>query len=342
MADEFDANLKHLGEDFTVETPNTDESATDDTNTETSNSEETQQQSTEKTVGEEQAPAAKDSNSGKPDSGKQQGKETQGQKPSGPKDLTLADGSVVKAGAERRFYEQLQISKQQLAVAHEKATATTRDLQQAQQELQTLRQTAQQLAGVPLEQQAIASRLYQDLARDPVGTATKILAELKAKGYSIDGIGGAVDTAAIQQMLQNQSRQTENQQQGPTAEQVELEAQTEVGQFFAKYPDAVLHDEILAEIVTRNPGIDLQEAYFQLRSSVINRGLDWSQPIRPQLQATQQQQQQNQRQPAPMLNGRNNITPIVEEQMNFSSQGGETTDDIVRAAMADAGYGQRR
>jgi len=336
MADEFDNNLKHLGEDFTEKQEDpVIEGDANGADTQDSGSAEDSIQ-----AGNGQDAIEQDSNSGKPNSGKQQGKEEKPPKSGSPKDLTLPDGSVVKAGAERRFYEQLQVSKQQLGAMQKETQAIKTTLQTTQQELQTLRQVSQGMSGVPLEQQAVAVRLYQDLAKDTVGTLTKLLAEAKAKGYSIDGIGGAVDTAAIQLMLKNQSQQTVT-QQGPTQEEIDQQASAEVGKFFSDYPDAVMHDEILADIVIKHPHLSLQDAYFELKSSVINRGLDWSRPIKPQLQ-TQQNPQPQQRNPAPMINGRSGITPIVEEKMNLSSQDGETTDDIIRAAMRDAGYANTR
>lgn len=329
-ADPFEANLKHIGEDFSTEAATTtetpDETATQSTEPKADKTEQT-------ATSTEQTPVVKDSTSGKPDGAGKSGKEAQGEVALRPGDLKLQDGTVIKAGVERRHYETAQLAKQQLAAANTAHEQTKTQLQQLQTRVSAY-ETAQQATGaLPPEQAVAASRLYSDLARDPVGTVTKLLAELKSKGHTIDGIGSAVDTAAIQLMIkqQNQPTQVVNQQVD-----VEAEAARETGLFFSQYPDAVMHDEVLADIITRHPNLSLQDAYFQLRQSVIQRGLDWSKPILPQLEPQQQQvETQQQQQQKPLVSGRGGAD-FVEDKVAFTPAAGETFDDIIRAAMQEA------
>ena len=62
--------------------------------------------------GQEQAADGKDSQGKSVDPGKEQGKKVEGKDSGNPGDLKLPDGSTVRAGAERRFYESLQTEKQ--------------------------------------------------------------------------------------------------------------------------------------------------------------------------------------------------------------------------------------
>ena len=86
-----------------------------------------------------------------------------------------------------------------------------------------------------------------------------------------------------------------------------------------------------------NAGL-FEDAYYRLRASVIDNGLDWSKPLAPQIAATQNRSAQKPQTPAPMTNGRPAVasTVIERDQNPFSPEGG-TTDDIVKAAMREAG-----
>jgi hypothetical protein len=330
----FEPDWNALGEDFTekpAETPTTEEEGkTNETATEGT---EQKTDDTKPTEGsDEQKPADKDSSGNKPDSTKQQGKEEKPEAPLRPGDLRTPEGGIVRAGAERRFYETAQLAKRQLETVNAAHEVTKQQVQQLQSQVQAFQTAATATGALPPEQAIAATRLYSDLARDPLGTVTKLLAELKSKGHTIDGIGSAVDTQAIQLMIkQNQPQPVVNQQ-----DNAEQEAAKEVGIFFSTFPDAVMHDEILGEIITTHPNLSLQDAYFHLRNSVIQRGLDWSKPIKPQLQPQQQQQTNTQQQQQkPMVNGRA-PADIVEDKITLTPQAGETFDDIIRAAMQDA------
>lgn len=289
--------------------------------------------------------AAKDSNSSGTNAGGKQGKEVKGPEPSGPKDLTLTDGTVIKSGPERRWYENMQIARQQ-------ADATRLTLSQRDQEITTLKaaavaheQAVQAMGATSPQNATTALRLYGDLQRDPLGTTTKLLAELKAAGHNVEGIGGAVDTLAIGQMITRQAQQGGEQQQSRvTPAQVAESARVETGQFFARYPDAVQHDSVLADIITKHPNVSLDDAYFQLKHAVVNQGFDWSQPLAAQVQARQAAAtaaagQQQGGKVALMVNGRvataaaGDINPITNVNPD-----GETFEDIIRASMRETGY----
>lgn len=330
----FEPDWKSLGEDFEEKPAETTTTTEEEGKTDEAPVEGSEQKAddTKPTEGSnEQKPADKDSAGDKPNSGKQQGEEKKGEAPLRPGDLRTPDGGIVRAGAERRFYETAQLAKRQLEAANTAHEATKREVQQLQSQVQAFQTAATATGALPPEQAVAATRLYSDLARDPIGTVTKLLAELKSKGHTIDGIGSAVDTQAIQLMIKNNQPQPVVNQQ----ENADQEAAKEVGIFFSNFPDAVMHDEILGEIITAHPNLSLQDAYFQLRNSVIQRGLDWSKPIKPQLQPQQQQQAPTQQQQKPMIGGRA-PADIVEDKITFTPQAGETFDDIIKAAMRDA------
>lgn len=333
---DYTANLAALGETFDEPQVQGDQNAEQQTPNVDPQAGTEQKTETPQEAGSQSEPVLGDKQRSKPDSGKQQGKKEEGQNPPGPKDLTLSDGTVVKAGTERRWYDNWQLALQKHGEAARQLNTTTQQLSQLQERVKGYETSLQAISALPPEQVTAATRLYSDLSRDVVGTLTKLLAEAKAAGHNIDGIGGAVDTAAIQRMLQNQNTpRSEN--QGLTQEQINQQADAEVGEFFARFPDAVQHEQIIANIVSRHPDVPLADIYFKLKQDVINKGLDWTQPLAPQIQARTQQQQPQQQQQAPMLNGRA-APALVEEKMTYTPAAGETFDDIIKASMADAGY----
>lgn len=338
----YDANFKALGEDFPAVTP---AATTGDENAEG------QDQNTGAEAGSEQttltpegdkkpAAVAGDQPSGKPDGSVQSGQEAKGKGPDNTKGLKLADGTVVPDGAARRWFDTARVAQDQLKDAKRQTETIRQQLTEAQAKVQGF-ESAQQISGaLPPQQLQAATLLYRDLMRDLPGTLTKLLAEAKAAGHSIDGIGGAVDTAAIAHLINNQGKRSETEQ--PTQEQINAQADREVGEFFASKPDAVMHEEVIAQILQKHPETPILEIYYALKQDVIAKGLDWSQPLAPQVAAMKARVPSStpQSQQAPMLSGRAAAT-VAEEKVVYTPADGETIDDIVRAAMRDSGIGAR-
>jgi hypothetical protein len=294
-------------------------------------------------VGGEQGADTVSSDSSGNDRTKKQGKEEKGKVTGNPGDLRDGSGNVIaRAGPERRFYEQLQTSRQQIQALERREQAAIQRSTSLEQQLQVAQTSIQAFGAQDAVSASNALRLYQDLKTNPVNAITNLIAELKAAGHNIDGIGSAVDTAAIQRMIAANSGNSGQQRQGPSQQEIDQQAEQEVATFFATYPDAVTHDEILADIVTKNPNLSIETAYFQLKNAAIERGLDFSRPLQPQIQAQvaarggQQNQQQGQR--TPMLNGRGGANNLqVEKDDKFDlTPGGETYDDIIRDELRKA------
>lgn len=268
-----------------------------------------------------------------------EGKEGKGNT-GGAKDLTLADGSVIKGGAERRFYEQRETARQEAQHYKTVAERHQRDAQTAQQQLQQLQQTVQSVNGAAPQDVAIGVRMVTDLKRDPVGTVKKLLAECLAAGHTIENIGAGVDTLAIQRMI-DERVPLQTQDAGPTEEQIIADATAEANEFFNTYPDAKPHDGLLARMLNDNPTASLSSAYFDLKSAFAERGFDWSLSLEDNLRQSNQDnngQQQN-NQTAPLPNGGNAANGQQAAPIKSSAIAHEDTDmsDIVREAMRENG-----
>lgn len=253
----------------------------------------------------------------------------------GAKDLTLGDGTVVKGGAERRFYEQRETARQQAEHYKKQADTTSQRVTTLESELQSLRQTTESLRGVDPQTLQIGAAIVTDLQRDPVGTMKKLLAEVVAQGHSIESIGVGVDTLAIQRMIDE--RLPANQQNEPTEQEILQQAQHEVNNFYGSHPDARPHDNVLGRMLRDNPGVDLDTAYFELKNAFAEKGFDWSRSLEDNLKETsspttpqppQQQQMPNGRPMTPNVSNANEVK-VAHEDTDMS--------DIVRAAMRESG-----
>lgn len=296
-------------------------------------------------AGDKQGATGQSSDSNNQNNQQQQGAKQEGKKDEGktgnPRDITLADGTVVKGGAERRFYEQREVARQE--AQHWKQQFTTLQQQNStlQQQMQTLQQSVQQVQGMPPQDLAVATRMYRDMVQDPVGTLKKLLAEATAKGYNIEGIAAGVDVQAITRIVEN-AAQMQSQQRTPDEAQLVREAEAEWNGFLSQYPDARPHDALIAQMLRDTPSLSLQDAYFSLKSAFIERGLDFSKPLAEQQQGVQQQQQQNNQsqQQMGLPQGRNNGQQGQQMQdVNkiVAASGNASMDDIIKESMREAG-----
>jgi len=289
-------------------------------------------------AGTEQQP--QDSEGGVSDGGVQQKPKQEGapQAPSAhsPKDLRLGDGTIVKGGAERRFYEQREIARAQLQTREQELTTTRNELARTQEALQSVQQSVQSLHGIEPQQLALGARIIVDLQRDPQGTLKKLLAEAAAQGYSIDDIGSGVDMAAIQRMIDERLPQ-QDQFEYPSEQELYEEAQDEANQFFGRHQDARPHDKLLASVLRDYPALSIEDAYFQIRDAFSEKGFDWSLSLEQnvQLMSGKPQTPAN-RVPLPQGGNIPNAEIPTADITNLASDDMDT-GDIVRQAMRESG-----
>ena len=248
-------------------------------------------------------------------------------------DLKLQDGTIVKAGAERRYYEQYNIERQRSADLNNQLKQMTGSRDRFRDEVNTLRSTAQSLQGAEPEVTALGIKIVGDLQRDPLGTVRKLVAECVAAGHTIEGIQAGL-SAEVMAMIQQ--RVTPTQQQGPTEEEINNAALAEVNEFYGSFPDARVHDALLARVLADHPTLDMRTAYFELKKSFAEKGFDWSKPLEVNLQSQQRQQPNPQQQQKPMPNGRAPVEMNLADK-TVVAQANADTSDIIKEAMREAG-----
>jgi hypothetical protein len=266
-------------------------------------------------------------------------------------DLKLADGSIIKAGAERRLYQknvQLEAQINQGRQVLERLNGENQQLRQTVQALQQANSVDTQL-GLSPQESTEARQFMAGYKRDPIGTLRNLLAKAAADGHNLQQIGIGLDGAAMQAALDRRLGPIANQQQQQVSEQEAMRRAAEQAQaFFDEYPDAIVHEAMIADLVSKT-GWSPHRAYVTLYKQATARGLDWSLPLADQLRAinpqtnanpgvnTQQQQQpvppQNQ---VPMPNGRPNAGVGVT-QPRAPVHEATNWDDIIRTSMRETG-----
>ena len=311
-----EAILESIGEGASLDEPTTEE-------TTESNTSETQEFSTE----------TQQANSGQGSESGTEG-ESQQQQNRGPQDLVDREGNVIaRGGKERRFYEQLQTSKQQSA-------ALNQQVQQLQGQLEAINGAGTLGTQYDLspEELTTGAQLVKSFKDDPVDTVKYLLTQAQAAGHNIEDIGASgVDMSAIQQMITEAiSPLASEQQQRVEAEQNRQEAVEVYQGFMAKFPDATVHEDSLARLLDSDQSLTPEAAYFKLKSFFLERNLDWNTPLEAHAQQEQQRQQ------APEVNTQQSLpsggnVPVqnVTDTADIADVG-TSYDDIIRQSMRDA------
>jgi hypothetical protein len=300
--------------------------------------------------------SGKDSVSGKQDKsgepGKtKEGKDTSESLPAGA--IKLKDGTIVNAGPERRWYDQAHIARQRLHATSNDLNTVTQKYNALKGKYDQISETVTQMGLQKPEEMQSAMSLFKDIRSDPVGTVTKLLADLKAKGYDVSNLVGGVDTKAIEAVLDRRIGPSETNQGKQTAEQIAADVDKEISEFYGNYPEAEMHDAYIAAFLSEaakqgQKDLPIREAWFMFQERAMADGFDLTKPIQPQIEARkqaasgqqQQPQQQKQDTPAPRPNGR--VPAGASEEINpdksVVASADTSTEDIIRSVMKEQGF----
>ena len=256
-----------------------------------------------------------------------------------------ATGQVVAhGGVERRMFESAQrlhkenaSLQQRVAAAEEKAGTFT--------EVDTLGTTL----ALSKEDQITSLNVMAAFLKDPVKTLEQLVIEVKSKGYHIPfldtGITPGMDTAAIQRMVdQRMAPITDAKKQEQELIQRQDAARATLDDFLDTNPEGVHNLTVLAEMMTKEPGLSLNSAFVKLIKWCTMSGLDYSQPIAPQIAAkqtnppagntVQMPTQPRNQPPLPSNRQTREATPMVDAA-TFNEN--TSWEDIIRHAMSASG-----
>ena len=185
--------------------------------------------------------------------------------------------------------------------------------------------------------------------QNPAQLVQIVLAEAAARGVDLNRLLGsqigAIQTNAISKMLDQRLKPLDDaRQQNERHARAEQAAQDRYDRFLASYPDAELHQDAIANLMAEGKAQDEREGYYMVREFALRNGLDFSQPLGPQVAAKiQQQRTQGGKQPANQQQRRPMVTgPSVPQRQMTQRETRIASPDrsyasIVEEAMNEAG-----
>jgi hypothetical protein len=268
--------------------------------------------------------------------------------PNNPGARDLVDPStgqvVARGGIERRIFEHSQRTQRDNQALQARVTAAEAQVSQGTE----INRLGTSLALSPQDQQASFNLMSQFL-KNPVQMLEQLVIEVKSKGYDIPflttGITPGMDTAAIQRMVdQRMAPITDANKQQQQAAEVQVQAKRTLDNFLDTNPEGQHNLTVLAEMMTAQPGMTIDNAFVRMIKWCASNGYDYSQPLKPQIEAKRAQQPANTtaqttlpRQPvAPLPNGRptSNAAP-VNKAATFDEN--SSWSDIIRQSMRETG-----
>lgn len=185
---------------------------------------------------------------------------------------------------------------------------------------------------------------------DMLGVAKEILAIIAAEGYNVTDllggdVGDTIEMRAVKNMIDDRLAPITRQEQAREREQqVHNNARRAYNEFIASNEFADVHANEIA-LVAKQFGGTPQQAYNHLYRYAVSNGLDFSQPLRPQMEqlaaARQnggQQRQQQQRQQRPMPNGAATRSSGEVQTSAIQASADDDWATIIRGVQATIGH----
>ena len=209
-------------------------------------------------------------------------------------------------------------------------------------------------AGLTIDDHGAAMQLMVNWKKNPLETLNTLLRVASDRGIDVSAIkgGGGVDLAALRQTIREEVLQGlqpfqpfVEQQQTQREQQEAMEVVgRQYNEFMTEFPDAVPHQLSIANVM-RDHDMTHREAYFALKAFAAERRLDFSQDLRPQLDAMARQPGNGQGAPSgsgidrnlPAMNGRANGAGTVETGSRSAASPDESWDAITRRTFAQHG-----
>lgn len=209
-------------------------------------------------------------------------------------ELLDAKGNVI-AGTRREKQLAFNLNRAQYA-----ANLANREVRRLQEQVRSFSGVAQAIRqsnlSPQLVQEAIALRARAEA--QPIETVREIVAKVLASGVTMEQIFGndavpAINARIVTNELDRRLGPLERrEQQAARAQRIEQQAGEQLEDFLYQHEHAAVHGVEISRLVEDN-GLTPEKAYYEIRSWAERRGLDFSQPLGPQLQAKARARGQN-------------------------------------------------
>lgn len=247
---------------------------------------------------------------------------------------------IANHGLQRRLFETSQRVERENTQLKQRISGLEGALRQSNEVIQEAARL-----GVAPQDQMIAIRVMSDFMRDPVRTLEALVEEVKSKGYTIpfltQGVSQGMDMSALQRMMDAKLQPLLAQQQAARGQQQAREqANRDLDAFLQENQEAHANLDVLGEMLQAQPGLPLPSAYTKMIRWAHENGLDWTQPLKPQIVALRQQAAVPPQQTTRPLPGRSVTQPAQRTNGAGAAQQyseNASWSDIIRSAMEESG-----
>ena len=255
-------------------------------------------------------------------------------------DLVDANGNVIaKAGAERRFYEENQRMKHEMANFNNVVLPQIRQqYQEMQTELANYKGIVEGLHAQDLSPQDIQSGLdfVRNWRKNPKEVVKFLLTSLQSSGIDIDidGMQASSQAAAIKQMIDEKFEPfMKEREEAERIAKEEAEVEQNYNAFITQYPDSVVHDKALAFMIRKDPTLTPEVAYLRLKNYYLRNNLDFSKSL-------EEIAQEKQTKPNTGIPQNPNVSEnvVTKQRQQRVASVGTSINDIIKGAMTEAGY----
>jgi hypothetical protein len=237
----------------------------------------------------------------------------------GPKgELLDRNGQIV---ASTRREKQLAYNLNRAQYAANQSARQMKAMQQHLQAYQGIDQVMRQHNLSPtMAREALQLRAMAE--QNPILAVRDIIARVLAAGATMEDILGhdavpQINARVITNELDRRLGPVEQAaKQRQRHEQIQEQAQVQMEQFVQQHPHAETHGVEISNLVSQH-NLTPERAYFELRSWVERRGMDFTSPLRPQIEAAMRRQQGK--------GGRRQSTP--GDMRGVAPNGGQTTSN---------------
>lgn len=245
---------------------------------------------------------------------------------------------IAKAGQERRLYER----SQRLGTILEDTQRRLAKYEQEEQTATTLMGSIRQ-HGLVMDDVAEAINIAIQYKQNPVLAAKTVLERVLALGHNVTDIlgadaGNAIEMRGVSRMIEERLAPIiQPLQEQRVKNEREQKAEVAFQQWVNDNEYADIHLEAIDTLIGQNADLTPQKAYNALLTFAVKHGLDFSQPLGPQLAARQSaqttsQQERRVQKPFPVNgSGGSNPRPLTDKDYANSD---DSWADIVRSGMS--------
>jgi len=236
---------------------------------------------------------------------------------------------IAQGGAERRLFEKY------------RKTAEI-EVPALQREVQAYKEAANFSKYELNAQEAITGySLVKAWKEDPAKLIKHLITQAKSAGINVDIGQGGVDTAAIQAMIDAKMQPfTDARESREEQAEADAEVERQYEAFTERFPDALDQEEAIAALISKDPEMTPNEAYYAVKAFIASNNLSWDIPLKEQ-RATGSKAPVIKQQPG-MPRTRQTVTVQNDDNEDRSepvlAPASSSWTDIVKSSMKEAGY----